>query len=148
MKPDVTRLFGVAAGHLMTQTAPALGNAYQQSSISVLGMLLMESGQEFERAAQRRVEENAELRRIFADAAPAVQDADLIARLEAAASGTDGSLLISNLDAVNADLRNLLIELHIHVEEQDSPDARRVEEAIWQELVASTERRRIMIGPF
>ncbi len=148
MKPDVKRLFDVAAAHLLTKTAPALGDAYQQSSTSVLAMLLIESGQEFERAAQRRVEENSELRSIFAEASSVVNDSDLATRLDEASRGEDGSLLISNLDAVNAQPRGLLIELHAHVEELGSPQARQLEDSIWRELVASTERRKIMIGSF
>ncbi|MBW2374169.1 MAG: hypothetical protein JRF70_16705, partial [Deltaproteobacteria bacterium] len=96
----------------------------------------------------RRVEENRELRRLFAEAAPAVEDAELRARLEAAAAGSDEDLAVSALEASNSVLRVLLIELHAHVEELDSDAARGVEQAIWRELVASTERRRLAMGPF
>ncbi len=94
------------------------------------------------------MEENRALRRLFADAVPAVEDAELRGRLEVAATGADGDLKVSALEASNAALRGLLIELHAHVEELESPAARRAEDAIWRELAASTERRRLVIGPF
>ena len=148
MKPDVGRFLDVAALHLMTRTGAALEPGYEQSSIGVLAVMLAEVKQEFERAAARRVEENAALRALFAEAAPVVADAALGARLEDAARGVDESLLVSDLETSNAALRGLLIELHARVEELDSPEARRIEDAIWRELVTSTERRRIGIGAF
>jgi hypothetical protein len=148
VKPDPRHFLGVMAGHLMTRTAPALPEAYEQSTVGILGLMLISVGEEFERAASRRVEENRELRRLFAEAAPAVEDAELRARLEAAAAGSDEDLAVSALEASNSVLRGLLIELHAHVEELDSDAARGGEQAIWRELVASTERRRLAMGPF
>jgi hypothetical protein len=148
VKPDPGHFLGVIAGRLMTRTAPALADAYEQSSVGTLGLMLIAVGEELERAASRRVEENRALRGLFADAAPAVEDAVLRGRLEEASGGADEDFAVSALEASNCALRALLIELHGHVEELDSPAARRVEEAIWQELVASTERRRLAMGAF
>ncbi len=147
MKPDVTRFLEVAVGYLMTKTAPALGPGYEQSNLMAGSAMLLAVRHEFERAAARRVEENAALRRLFAEAAPSVQDTELRKRLEEEASGQDTSLLVSDLECGNGELRALLVELHAHVEALDSPEARRIEEAIWQELSASTERRALpMLG--
>ena len=148
MKPEVRRFLDVSAGHLMMKTAPALGAGYEQGSIQLLAMLLLEVSQEFEQAAKRRVEENAVLRGIFADAAPVVSDIALRERLEQAARGQDTSLAVSDLEADNVKLRELLIALHVHVEELEGADARRIDEQIWSELFASTERRRRMLGAF
>ena len=148
MKPDVDRFLDVAALHLMTRTGAALPPGYEQSSIGVLAVMLAEVKQEFERAAARRVEENAALRELFGEAALGVTDPSLRGRLEEAARGRDESLLVSDLEASNAALRALLIELHAYVEESASPAARRIEDAIWRELVASTERRRLGLGAF
>jgi hypothetical protein len=148
MKPDVDRFLEVAAAYLMMHVAPALGSTYEQSNVTVLVAMLMAVREEFERAAARRVEENRELRRLFAAAAPAVQDASLRRRLDEAVGSDDPSLAVSDLERSNALLRGLLIELHAHVEALDSPQARDIEAAIWRELVASTERRRLMMGPF
>ena len=148
MRPDPTRFLGVAAVHLMTKTAADLGPGYEQSSVSVIGLMLTQLADEFDRAASRRVEENRELRRIFAEAAEVVTNADLRAKLAEAASGEDGSLTVSALEQNNCELRELLIALHVHVEELDSKAARGIEAQIWRELVRSTERRKLGIGPF
>ncbi len=141
MKPDMGRLLEVAAGHLMGTTAPLLGDAYEQSNVSVLGMMLMAVGHEHERAAARRVEENGVLRRLFAKAADSAEDGELSARLTAAAASEDADLTVSALEASNAELRGLLVELHAALEEIDSPAARELEAEVWQELAASTRRR-------
>lgn len=141
MKPDIGRLLEVAAGHLMGATAPLLGEAYEQSNVSVLGMMLMAASHEHDRAAARRVEENNVLRRLFVKAAELVEDGGLGARLAAASNGEDADLTVSALEAGNAELRGLLVELHAAVEDIDSPAARELEAEIWQELAASTRRR-------
>jgi hypothetical protein len=148
MKPDPSRFLEVAAAHLMLKTGPGIANAYEQSSVMVMAVMFSAVQEELERAAARRVAENAELRRIFSEAAPVVAAPDLRRRLEAAASGGDASLAVSDLERANCALRALLIELHAHVEELESPGARGVEQDIWRELVASTERRALSMGPF
>lgn len=147
MKPDPKRFVEIAAAHVMLNVAPALGS-YEQSGAMVLAAMLMTLNEEMERAAARRVEENRELRRIFAEALAAVTDAGLRERLALAAKGEETSFTVSDLERANAELRALLIELHAHVESSSTPDARRVEEAIWRELAASTERRKLMMAPF
>jgi len=148
MRPEPIRFLGVAAGHLMVKTAGALGPGYEQSSVSVMGLMLTQLADEFERAAARRVEENRALRRLFAEAVDAVADDDLRDRLAAASRGDDPDLTVSALEQGNCELRALLIELHAHVEELDSQAARRVEAEIWRELIVSTERRKLGIGHF
>jgi len=148
MMPHPTRLLEVATMHLMGKTAASLGPGYKQSDIMILGVMLSAVREEFDRAAARRFEENVEMRRVFAEAGPVVADETLRSRLEAAASGEDASLRVPDLEAANSELRALLIDLHAHVEELDTPEARRVEAAIWAELIASTERRRLTIGSF
>ena len=148
MRPEPSRFLGVAAEHLMVKTAGALAPGYEQSSVSVIGLMLTQLGQEFERAAARRIEENGALRRIFADAVDVVADDDLRAKLAEAARGEEPDFAVSALEQSNCALRALLIELHVHVEELDSQAARSLEAEIWRELVASTERRKLGIGPF
>jgi len=148
MKPDVQRFIEVTAMYLIGQLAPRLAAKYDQSNVMTLGALLAVLGEEFERASARRVEENRALRELFSQAVPVVQDDALRTKLEAAAAGEDGSLLVSHLEHENSLLRALLIELHDHVEQQATPEAKRIETAIWEELVRSTERRRLMMAPF
>jgi len=148
MRPEPRYFLGIAAGHLMGKTAGALAHGYEQSSVSVIGLMLTQLGEEFERAAARRVEENRALRRIFSGSVDVVTDDGLRGRLAEAARGEDSDLAVSALEQSNCALRALLIELHVHVEELDSQAARSLEAEIWQELVASTERRKLGIGPF
>lgn len=148
MKPEPSRFLAVAAGHLMVKTAGELAPGYEQSSVSVIGLMLTQLAEEFERAAARRIEENAALRRIFADAVGVVADDALRAKLAEAAGGEDSDFTVSALEQSSCALRALLIELHVHVEELDSEAARSLESEIWRELVASTERRKLGIGPF
>ncbi|MGH0035940.1 MAG: hypothetical protein ACQGVK_13015 [Myxococcota bacterium] len=148
MTPRLDRFLEVAAAHLMVHTAPALGPGYEQASVMILGLLLQAVREEAERSAARRVEENGVLRSLFRDALPLVGDPALRDRLASAAAERDEDLAISALERSNSGLRALLVELHALVEETEGEAARRMEEAIWAELAASTERRRSSIGIF
>ena len=148
MKPEIPKVLEILAGTLLFDVAPHVSPSYRQSSVGVTAMLLGIVREEWDRAAARRIEENSALRALFRDAVRAVSDTDLRRRLEAAAASSEASLLVSELERANDALRALLIELHAHVEQQTSPAAREVENAIWLELSASTERRRLSLAPF
>ena len=148
MKPDPSHVLERVMQSLLGEIAPAIQPAYRQASVTIQAMLLVAIREEMDRAAARRVEENAALRALFAEAAPSVRDAGLRERLAAAAGQRDPSLRVPELEAANQALRSLLIELHAHVETLAGAEARRLEEAIWRELAASTERRRFAIAPF
>ena len=148
MKPDPSHVLERVMQSLLTEIAPAVQPAYRQATVTMHAMLLASIREEYDRAAARRVEENRALRALFGEAAPAVRDPDLAARLASASRAEDPSLRVPELDAANQALRRLLIELHAHVEEAGGAEARRVESAIWRELAASTERRKLALGPF
>jgi hypothetical protein len=148
VKPEVSRFLEVVSEALLAEMVPNIAPAYRQASLMTTGVMIGLVRDEFERAAERRVVENRQLRRIFQEAVPVVRDQVLSGRLEAAAAGQDTSFLISDLERSNAELRGLLIDLHAHVEEQATPEARCLEAQIWRELVASTERRRVAIALF
>jgi hypothetical protein len=148
MKPDAGHFLGVVAAQLMMNIAPSLATSYEQSNATMIAVMLLSLGEEMERAASRRIEENREMRRIFAEAVAIVSDAGLRSKVEAAALEQDTSYTVSDLERANSELRSLLIELHEHIESLKSEPARHIEEMIWHELVASTERRRLSMGPF
>jgi hypothetical protein len=148
MKPDVARVLEVMTGSLMVDVAPNVAPSYRQASVFANALLLTSIREELDRIAERRVDENRALRALFTDAAPDVADAALRARLAEAAAAPEASLRISALDARNAALRQLAIELHAYVEGQDAPAARRIEAALWRELAASTERRKLGLQAF
>jgi hypothetical protein len=147
MKPEpahaLERLMQALLGDLMPNVQPS----YRQASVLVHGMIVGVIREEVDRAAARRVEENAALRTLFADAAALVTDHALRERLAAAARTSDPSLLIPALEEANRSLRALLIELHAHVDTLTGEPARNLEAAIWRELAASTERRKLSLGP-
>jgi hypothetical protein len=147
VKPEASHALERLMQALLTDVMPAVQPAYRQASVTVHAMIVAAVREEIDRAAARRVEENRALRALFADAAPVVSDAALRGRLAEAARGADASLLVPELEADNRVLRALLIELHAHVEGVAGDAARRLEAAIWRELAASTERRKLALGP-
>jgi hypothetical protein len=149
VKPDVERTLQLLAQSLLLELGPGLAHDYARKSALLAAMLLASAAEEWDRAAERRAEENRALRELFRAAAErGVEDAALRDRLDAAASATDASLRVSELERTNAELRALLVELHAHVEQLASPDAREIEARIWDELRRSTERRRLSMQPF
>lgn len=148
MKPTVDAVLPLLAQSLMLEWAPRLPDDYAQKSAGLAALLLQYAAESFEVAAAERAEENAAMRAIFAEAAPAVDDAELRARLERSAEAGEPSLRVSALQAANEALRALLVELHAHVEAHEGEGARRVEAAIWRELGRSTERRKRSLDPF
>jgi hypothetical protein len=148
MIPPVASVLQTIAIKLMLEVGPQQQADYHQKTVTSLGMLLVVANEELNRIAARPVEENAELRRLFAGAAAGVDDDELRSRLEEAASGADESLLLSDLQRGNDELRALLVTLHAHVEDVDTPEARRLEAEIWTELRVSTERRQLSVAPF
>jgi hypothetical protein len=148
VKPDPAHVVERVLQSLLLEIAPAVQPSYRQASVTMHAMLLSSVREEMDRAAARRVEENAALRALFAEAAPTLRDAALRERLAAAARTQEASLRVPDLEAGNVALRGLLIELHAHVEALEGPEARRIEAAIWRELAASTERRKLSLGPF
>lgn len=152
MKPDCDVYLGALVRELTEDLAPCLPGTWEQAAVMRHALLLPVVSQEFERAAHRRVQENAALRALFAQAIGIVKEPALLARLQAAATSHDASLLVSELDAGNRALRGLLVDLHAYVETLSEAashsDIESLETAIWQELAASTLRRAVTLGRF
>ena len=147
MKPDVPVVMDGFLGALATEIAPNLNGEYSAGNASVMGLSLFFAGQEFERAAEIRVRENAEMRSLFADAqaGDVVSDDGLRARLRDASKGTDESLAISALDQSNAELKTLLIDLQVALEASSTVVAAALEIKAWDHLVQSAERRKLVL---
>jgi hypothetical protein len=148
MTPDVDKVLAHLAGTLVMEVAPLIPVDYAQKNTQLAAMLLTACVEEWDRAVERRVEENRALRALFREALPAVADRELRERLDEAAVDPELPLRVSAQSPENDRLRSLLIELHAHVEDLDSPEARALEDAIWDELRRSTERRKLTISPF
>ncbi len=148
MSAEGARVLEVLTGYLMGEIAPNVGPGYRQASVGTAAAMLASLREEWDRIAERLVDENAALRHLFGGAASAVSDVELRARLEEAAASEEASLRVAQLEQTNDELRALVIDLHAHVEESEHPEAARIEREIWSELVASTERRRLPNDPF
>ncbi|HTK80222.1 MAG TPA: hypothetical protein VL286_07250 [Rhizomicrobium sp.] len=144
MKPDVDQILNQSAGQLLGTIAPLLPTGYAQGTTSLLAFMMLMSAQEYERAADIRAIENAEIRALFAELG-SLADSGLRARLSEAAATKDNSLRISTLNAANDELRRLLIVLQAHLEERPGAGARDAERRIWQVLKATAQRRLVRL---
>jgi hypothetical protein len=141
MNPEVDQILVLSAGQLLGGIVPLLPAGYPQGTASLVSFMMMFAAQEYERGADIRAAENADMRALFGELAPMVSDAALKASLEQAAGSNDSSLKISALNASNAELRKLLIVLQTHLESRDGHDARTGEARIWNVLKAAAGRR-------
>jgi hypothetical protein len=142
MNPDAQDILNKSADQLMAQLAPALNAQYSQGAAAVMAMLLKFAGKEYERGANIRTAENADLRALFAELGPRVGDTALRKRVEDAAATRDTSLTISALNAANHDLRRTLIALQAWAEENGT---REDQQRIWSVLKASADRRLVSL---
>ncbi len=151
MKPGVERVLAGVAARLRDDALPALGGGFAGQQLERALPLLQGAIEEFDRAAARRVDEIRALRALFADAAPAVDDERLARALADAAREPPpqaDALRVSALERTLAPLRALLIELHAWTEASASPDAARLNRAVWAALREGTARRRLSIDRF
>jgi hypothetical protein len=113
------------AGLLARNAAPGVPDAERASALGLSAALLTVAAEVWDGAADGLVAENRALAALLADAAD------------------ETSLRLSALQAENARLRARLIVEHAAAEQ--AGDAAR-QDAIWAELVASTERRRLSMS--
>lgn len=147
MRPDVPAVLNDHAKRLAERIAPQL-TGFDANSVMMISFMLTMTAEEWDRAASRRVEENAAIRAVFKDAADAVRDPGLAKRIQELAATADTDLRIAALETANNRLRAALADLHAHVESIEGADARRIEEVIWSELRRSVDRRRVAIANF
>jgi len=143
MRPEVSEILTGVLGAVLTDIAPHLPEGYAQGSMSIIALLMIFASQEYDRAADVRVAENRSMRALYADVAGSVPDPDLRTRLKKASREADESLRVSALNASNAALKDLLIELHVLAEESDAAWARAADEMIWALLAEFTAARHL-----
>lgn len=144
MKPEVDQILFLTTGQLMNVVIPQLPPGYVQGNSAVLAILTLFAAQEYDRAAEIRAVENAEMRALFTDTASGIDDAALKADLLKSAELQAASLRVSALNEVNYALRRVLIRLHAHAEEVGLGD---LERRIWGLLRASADRRQLALPP-
>ena len=125
MTPDVPSVLLQLAAVLTRNAAPDAPPAERAADLGLSAMLLAIAAEVWDGAAHRLVEENRAL----------------AALLDDHAAETD--FRVSALEVENRRLRNRLIEAQIAAE--GAGDAAR-QDAIWAELRASTERRKLSIS--
>jgi hypothetical protein len=138
MKPEASDILNISADQLMAGIMSVAAPQYLQGATAIHGLLMKFAAREYERGADIRAAENADIRALFAELGGRVRDEALKAQLAEAAASRDASLAISSLDASNAALRKLLIALHADLEEQNARDA---EKRVWRLLKAMAARR-------
>jgi hypothetical protein len=148
MKPDPHAVLGFLTELLMVEVAPKAQPPYLGGTIGMVGTALAVLTEEWDRAASRLVEENRAIRALFRRAERVRLDPLLADELRALAGTEDDDLRISALDRGNTGLRAALIRLQIAVETAVDEASKALNEAIWAELSASTERRRQASAPF
>jgi septal ring factor EnvC (AmiA/AmiB activator) len=125
MTPQVPIVLADLAGLVMHNGSPDVAAGERQSQLTLAAMLLSVAAEVWDGAADNLVRENRALAALLDETA------------------TEDDLKLSSLRAENARLRALLISAHVAAEA--AGDAAR-ETAIWAELVASTERRKLSIS--
>lgn len=138
MTPTVPAVLAEIAGLAVRNAMPDVHPADRASSLGLSAALLGMAAEVWDGMAARLVEENRVVRTLLSRA-PAVglDYFDL-------ASVHDEDLRISALKAANDALRSALIELHAAAEAKGAVE---LEAAIWAELAASTERRKLASSP-
>jgi len=126
MNPPVPPVLAELAGLLMKNAMPGVPEPERASDLSLSAMLLMVVGEIWDRQAHILVEENRAVRALLGEA------------------GEDADLRLSVLQAENDRLRAALIEAHAAAEA--AGDQAR-QDAIWAELIAATERRKLSTAP-
>jgi hypothetical protein len=125
MTPSVPEIIRGCTISLATPPPPESAGDFAAGRVGLVSMLLNLAAQEANRCAGATIAENADIRARFAEAG--AHDAALGGRLGKAAVEIDTDLTIAGLDAANARLRRLLIELHERVEAAgDRPFERRI----------------------
>lgn len=147
-EPEVDKVLTAFSGTLLTKIMPHVKSEYAQKDLGFIVLVLNGAAEEYDRAAENRMQENRAMRALFANAASLIADEALKKRLEEAAAAEPRSLRIRDLNAANATLSSVLIDLHAHVEEQVGQAWRELEGRIWDELKARTQRRAIGFFPF
>jgi hypothetical protein len=141
MTPSAVEVMRGCAAALTQPPSPDAGPEFFASRVGLISMLANLAAEEADHAAAAAVAENADIRALFAQAA--AHDGMFGGRLARAAQGADTDLSLSALDAANARLRRLLIELHERVE--DVGDAA-LEREILALYVRMAKGRRLQLG--
>lgn len=125
MTPEVPAVLMQLAAVVGRNAMPGVPEPERASDLGLTAMLLALAAEVWDGAAHNLVVENRALRAVLGDA------------------GSDEDFRVSALKAENDRLRGLLIAAQVAAE-QAGDQAR--QDAIWAELIASTERRKLSVS--
>lgn len=123
--PRVPDVLADLAGLLLRNAMPDVPDGERATNLGLAAALLGVAAEVWDGAAQNLVDENQALRVLLKE------------------KGRDEDLRLSALRAQNDRLRAALVEAHIAAE---AAGDKKTQEAIWAELRASTERRKLSIS--
>ena len=126
MTPQVPAVLAELSGLLIKNAQPGVPEAERASDLGLSAMLLAVTAEIWDRQAAILVDENRAIRALLGQ------------------SGDDPDLRLSVLEAENNRLRAALIDAQAAAEA--AGDVAR-QDAIWAELVTSTERRKLASAP-
>lgn len=138
MNPTVPAVLAELAGLCVRNAMPDVHPADRASALGLSAALLGVAAEVWDGSAARLVSENRAIRPLLARAGEVGLDFATLA------AGDDADLRLSALKAGNDALRAALIELQTAAEAKGAAD---LQAAIWSELVASTERRKLVSSP-
>jgi hypothetical protein len=138
MTPSVPAVLVELAGLAVRNAAPDVPPAERAGALGLSAALLGMAAEVWDGMAARLVEENKAIRLLLAHGPKAGLDfSELVI-------GLDDDLRIAALQGTNDRLRAALIVLQVAAETRDDTV---LQEAIWAELLASTERRKTAASP-
>lgn len=141
MKPSMDHLLMTMVGTIAGRVIPAMPEeSYALGDAKMVAAMAIILAQEVDRAADVLITENAALRALFGKAA-ALDLGPLTAQLAKAAQSADTDYKVSTLEAGNASLRALLIDLQTQVEERSEDWAKVLNADIWAILSRGAEQR-------
>lgn len=120
---------------------PIVSDDFARNDVRMAASLLAIDRVERENAVALLVEEHERLRAQFAEAAAVVDEATLRQRVGTAADERTRDFRLSALEAETGKLRDLLVDLHVHVESRNDSAARELDKSIWR-TIRDTERAR------
>ena len=126
MNPPVPAVLAELAGVMIRNAMPGVADGERASDLGLSAALRAMAAEVWDRQAHILVEENRAIRALLGE------------------TGDDPDLRLSVLKAENDRLRAALVEAHAAAEA--AGDTAR-EAAIWAELIAATERRRLASAP-
>ncbi len=120
---------------------PIVSDDFARNDVRMAASLLAIDRVERENAVALLVEEHERLRAQIAEAAAVVDEATLRQRVGTAADERTRDFRLSALEAETGKLRDLLVDLHVHVESRNDSAARELDKSIWR-TIRDTERAR------